>query len=93
VAYSVDVPTVRVNRGVPVTVTDSLKLTMKEGVLAGIYVELDGAVTDERVGAVRSITMVFADFTELGPEDVPVTELAFNCKVKIPSEQLVRVTV
>ena len=30
------------------------------------------------VGAVRSITTVFAELTVGGPVEVPVTELAFN---------------
>ena len=55
--------------------------------------ELLGAETDEIVGAVRSITTVFAEETEGGPVEVPVIELAFNCKIKVPSEQLVTVTV
>ncbi len=52
VAYFVSDPTVRVSRGVPVTVTDSEKLTVKFSALPGIYVELEGAETDEIVGAV-----------------------------------------
>ena len=77
-AYSVDVPTVSVNRGVPLTVTDSEKPTVKVGVSEGLYVPLVGAETDEIVGAVRSITTVFAELIEGGPADVPVIELAFN---------------
>ena len=36
VAYSVELPTVSVNRGAPVTVTDSEKATVKVGVSEGI---------------------------------------------------------
>jgi hypothetical protein len=52
VAYSVELPTVSVRRGVPVTVIDSEKRTVKVGVSEGIYVLLAGAVTVEIVGAV-----------------------------------------
>lgn len=52
VAYFVSDPTVSVKRGLPVTVTDSEKLTVKFRALLGIYVELDGAATEEIVGAV-----------------------------------------
>ena len=52
VAYFVSDPTVSVKRGLPVTVTDSEKLTVKFRALPGIYVELDGAATEEIVGAV-----------------------------------------
>jgi hypothetical protein len=92
-AYSVVEPTVRVKRGVPVTVTDSEKATVNVGVSEGIYVLLAGAVTDEIVGAVRSMITVFAELTEGGPVDVPVIELALSCSIKVPSEQLVTVTV
>jgi ABC-type Fe3+-hydroxamate transport system substrate-binding protein len=92
-AYSVVEPTVSVNRGVPVTVTDSEKATVKVGVLPGIYVELAGAVTEEMVGAVRSMTIVFAELTVGGPVEVPVIEFALSCRINAPSEQLVTVTV
>ena len=36
VAYSVDVPTVKTSRGVPETVTDSEKVTVKAGTLPGM---------------------------------------------------------
>ena len=39
---------------------------------------LAGPVTEEIVGAVRSITIVFAELTEGGPVDVPVMEFAFS---------------
>jgi len=81
-------------RGVPVTVTASLVLTVKFKTFVGMYVALAGALTDEMVGAVRSIVMVLEDATEVGPVVVvPVTELAFNCRIKLPSVQLVSVTV
>lgn len=51
-AYFVSDPTVRANRGVPETVTDSEKLTVKFSALPGKYVELEGAETNEIVGAV-----------------------------------------
>jgi hypothetical protein len=78
VAYFVSAPTVSVRRGELVTVTDSEKLTVKFKALPGMYVELLGAETDEIVGAVRSITTVFAELTVGGPVEVPVTEFAFN---------------
>ena len=93
VAYFVSAPTVSVSRGVPVTVTDSEKLTVKLSAPAGIYVAFEGADTEEIVGAVRSITTVFAELTVGGPVEVPVTEFAFNCRITVPSVQLVRVTV
>ena len=37
--------------------------------------------------------MVFAELTDGGPVEVPVTEFALSCKIKEPSEQLVAVTV
>ena len=74
-------------------VTDSEKATVKVGVSEGIYVLLAGAVTVEIVGAVRSIITVLAELTEGGPVDVPVTELALSCRIKVPSVQLVTVTV
>ena len=40
--------------------------------------ELAGAVTDEMVGAVLSMTTVFAEETVGGPADVPVTEFALS---------------
>jgi hypothetical protein len=77
-AYSVAEPTVSVKRGVPETVTDSLKTIVKVGVFAGIYVEFAGAATDEMAGAVRSMITVFAELTVGGPVDVPVMELALS---------------
>jgi len=93
VAYFVSDPTVRVNRGLPVTVADSEKLTVKFSALPGKYVELEGADTEVIVGAVRSIITVLAELTAGGPVDVPVTEFAFNCRMTVPSVQFVRVTV
>jgi hypothetical protein len=61
--------------------------------LLGRYVELLGAETDEIVGAVRSITTVFAELTVGGPVELPVTEFALSWRITVPSEQLVRVTV
>jgi hypothetical protein len=52
VAYFVSAPTVSVRRGIPVTVTDSEKLTVKLSAPAGIYVAFEGAATEEIVGAV-----------------------------------------
>ena len=52
-----------------------------------------GAVTVEMVGAVRSIITVLAELAEGGPVEVPVMELAFNCKINVPSVQFVTVTV
>ena len=49
---------VKVRRGVPLTVTDSEKLTVKLSAPEGLYVPLAGGETDEIVGALRSITMV-----------------------------------
>jgi hypothetical protein len=51
-AYSVAEPTVSVKRGVPETVTDSLKTIVKVGVSEGLYVPFAGAETEEIVGAV-----------------------------------------
>jgi hypothetical protein len=93
VAYLVSAPTVSVRRGLPVTVTDSEKFTVKLSAPAGIYVAFEGADTEEIVGAVRSITTVFAELTVGGPVEVPVTEFAFSCRMTVPSVQLVRVTV
>ena len=79
-------PTLRVRRGVPVTVTDSENATVKVGVSAGLYVALLGAVTEVIVGDVRSITIVVvAADAELGPTDDPVTEFAFNRGINVPS--------
>ena len=51
-----------------------------------------GPDTEAIVGAVRSMTIVFADAMALGPVVVvPVTEFAFSCKIKLPSVQLVTV--
>ena len=69
---------VKVRRGVPVTVTDSEKLTVKFSAPAGLYVPLAGGETDEMVGALRSMTMVFAELTDGGPVEVPVTEFALS---------------
>ncbi len=39
---------------------------------------LAGPVTEEIVGAVRSMITVFAELTEGGPVEVPVMELALS---------------
>ena len=88
-AYSVALPTVRVSRGEPVTVMDSEKLTKNVGVSAGLYVALAGAVTDEIVGAVRSIVIgVVVKALDAGPlveVTVPYTELAITWGINVPS--------
>ena len=72
-AYLVTEPTVKVRRGVPVTVTDSLRTTVNVGVWLLLYVEFVGAETVEIAGAVRSITIgvVESEFEDgpLAPED------------------------
>ena len=75
-AYLVTEPTVNVRRGVPVTVTDSLKTIVNVGVWLLLYVELAGAETDEIVGAVRSILIgvVVGEF-EVGPFAPEATDL------------------
>lgn len=50
---------------------------------------LEGAVTEEMVGEVRSMVMVVAELVEGGPTLVPETELALSCNVRIPAVQLV----
>jgi hypothetical protein len=47
----------------------------------------------EIVGRVLSITIVAAETSDGGPADVPVIEFAFNCRINVPSEQLVMLTV
>ena len=80
---------VKVRRGVPLTVTDSEKLTVKLSGPAGLYVPFAGGETDEMVGAVRSMMMVVvAGDAEDGPVAVPVTVLAINLGIKDPSLQL-----
>ena len=81
-------PTVKARRGVPVTVTDSEKATVKVGVSTGLYVALLGAVTVLIVGTVWSIVTVFATVSVAGPVcEAPLeTELAFKVKVTLPSE-------
>ena len=54
-------PTLRVRRGVPVTVTDSENATVKVGVSAGLYVALLGAVTELIVGNCSITTDVAED--------------------------------
>ena len=79
---------VKVRRGVPLTVTDSEKLTVKLSAPEGLYVPLAGGETDEMVGALRSMTMVVvAGEADDGPVVVPETELAFNRGIKVPSPQ------
>ena len=83
----------RAKRGVPVTVTVSDMLSVKEIEFPGIYVAFVGPDADEIVGAVRSIIIVFADVISLGPVWVPVIELALSCRIKFPAEEFVTVTV
>ena len=91
---------VRESEGVPPTVltrVDSLIFKVKSRLEPGPYVELAGADTEEIVGPVRSIVMVVDEgvLTE-GPTmfvEVPVTELASNCGVKVPSLQPLTVSV
>ena len=95
-AYLVIAPTVKVRRGVPVTVTDSEKATVKVGVSTGLYVALLGAVTVLIVGTVRSITIVEeAEDALIGPTEEPVTAFALSlgCKVPSPHEETVSVYV
>ncbi len=66
-AYLVIAPTVNVRRGVPVTVTDSEKATVKVGVSTGLYVALLGADTVLIVGAIWSITTFEALIEVDGP--------------------------
>ena len=76
VAYLVEEPTVKVRRGAPVTVTDSLKTIVKVGVWLLLYVELAGGETDEIVGAVRSILIgVDVGEFEVGPLSPEATDL------------------
>jgi hypothetical protein len=85
-AYLIAAPTMSVKRGVPVTVIDSENAIVKVGVSTGLYVALAGGVTVEIIGAVRSITIVvLAAVAEDGPDALPVTELAFNLGVNVPS--------
>jgi hypothetical protein len=88
----VRVPTVNVNRGDPVTVIDSVNATVNDIVFPGIYVLLPGAVTDEIVGAVRSIVIgVVVSASLAGPVaevTVPYTEFAKSFGIRVPSLQL-----
>ncbi len=79
-------PTVKVRRGVPVTVTDSEKATVKVGVSTGLYVALLGAVTVLIVGDVWSITTFEALVEVAGPtwEEPLVTEFAKSVKIIVP---------
>jgi hypothetical protein len=82
----VNAPIVNVRRGVPVTVTDSEKDTVKVGVSAGLYVALFGADTVLIVGTVRSITIVeVAADALIGPSDEPVTVFALSRGWRVPS--------
>ena len=95
VAYFVSAPTVSVRRGLPVTVTDSEKFTVKLSAPAGIYVAFEGADTEEIVGAVRSIVTDGATLFDVGPDwaEPLATELVDSVRITVPGEQPLTVTV
>jgi hypothetical protein len=88
-AYLVSAPTVRVSLGEPETVTDSEKLAVKVGVSVGMYVLVEGPVTDVMLGSVLS-SITALEFAVLdGPVEFPKTELAAICIITVPSPQAV----